>query len=197
MTNEINIDQKLIQIPATVSELLDTGEAKGVPEDLNTERLIQVAKRLGSTGLTVEVIASVGLIASEESAQAITSELHYHESQEAQTDSRAENLNMALKRREFAEIAVSTAFDIYSKDFVKDKISSSGRIIPERDTDKINDLFDLTEAFDEHPVISVLDHLRGKLNAEGELKRIEALAITRLLFTDQVKVIPSQISSAA
>lgn len=197
MTNEINIDQKLIQIPATVSELLDTGEAKGVPEDLNTERLIQVAKRLGSTGLTVEVIASVGLIASEESAQAITSELHYHESQEVQTDSRAENLNMALKRREFAEIAVSTAFDIYSKDFVKDKISSSGRIIPERDTDKINDLFDLTEAFDEHPVISVLDHLRGKLNAEGELKRIEALAITRLLFTDQVKVIPSQISSAA
>lgn len=197
MSGELSIDPRLVQVPTSIIEVLDTGDQEGVPGDLNTEKLIEVAKKIGSVGLTIESIASAGLIISQETAQAIHAQLDSDKEEQVETESRKSNLNNAIKRREYTEKAVESAHQTYNQNYLSERKTDLGRIVPVRDTDKINDLFDETEQHDNHPVLAILDSLRGKLNAESELQRIEAVAIARLLFTNQVKIIPDEVSSAA
>lgn len=157
----------LVTIPETVDDLLRSGPTHLPPEA--DPASIAIAAREGQS-------IEVAIIAMTQARLIVGSEV---------------TVRAAVDRRNAARGLLTAASDYYTTDYTIGR-PHDGRIIQERDTDKILDLYDRTEKDDDLPVLILLELARGHTGRDPDLRNTvnDADVLVRIALAGEVSLLP-------
>lgn len=102
-------------------------------------------------------------------------------------------LTGAISRRDAAKGLLTEASERYDTEYSKERTTTSewngGKVLIERDTDKVLDLYDQTEVNDNHPVLVLIEKVRASLGKNFAIIN-DADVVLRIAFAGEVELLP-------
>ncbi len=150
-------DPLLYTEPTSALELLVPAESSLAVVEPNLAA-VELQADHGPTAVALEVIAQSGLVLTTRQAERSTAD---DLSSEATNPERLDRITNAIERRNLASIALKLSEVVYKTDFVTiTQHPTKSREIESVDIDKVSDLYDATEQYDDITPLALLARLR-------------------------------------